>query len=319
MQKEIREEIERIGTDWSAALAGKIYNLYQRIHQADARLEGVKETLKDIKYGPHERNVLDLYIPAKNSTSSVVVFSHGGGLVSGDKSMYKNIGTYFASHGIIAVVNSYRLVPGVIYPGGGDDIQMLRDWIYQNISKPEHGGGNPEKVVLVGHSAGGLHIATNIYAAGDPTSRTSDPLSPPVAGVVYLSTPFSFNSTPDARRSMLKAYYGADEGDQLDSRAPVGLIEAIPKEKDSAVFDPKRLPTLIVVTQYDPEEIQSPVFQFVDRYRNKSPRGILPELTVVPGHNHLSTVCSIGTEDDVQGRMLREFIGRVCTSEGLPK
>ncbi|KIK50422.1 hypothetical protein GYMLUDRAFT_461566, partial [Collybiopsis luxurians FD-317 M1] len=275
--------------------------------------EGVKQKLENIQYGPHERNVLDLYLPKESSASrpSVIVYSHGGGMVAGDKSMHENIGNYFASYGLIAVINNYRLVPGVTYPGGGEDIQMLREWIYQNISKSEYGNGNPEKVVLIGQSAGGLHIATNIYAAGDPSRTGQNALSPPVAGIVYISTPFSFDKTPSSRFPVLKGYYGTDDMAEARTKTPVALVEKLPG--DSPILNPKILPTLIVATQYEPEEIRYPIFQFAEQYRYKSARGILPELTVIAGHNHTSNICSIGTEDDVQGSMLREFVARVCS------
>ncbi|KIK62577.1 hypothetical protein GYMLUDRAFT_72778 [Collybiopsis luxurians FD-317 M1] len=313
MLKEIREDIERRGTVWSAAEAEGVRNLYVKIYKEDRYREGVQEKLENIRYGPHERNVLDVYVPKESSASkrNVVVFSHGGGLVAGDKSLYENIGNYFAAHGYIAVVNNYRLVPGVTYPGGGDDIQMVREWIYNNISKSEYGSGDPEKVVLIGHSAGGFHIATNIYAAGDPSRSGQDALVPPVAGIVHLSPPFTFGKGPNERRPVVKAYYGTDDVDEVRKHTPVGLIEGLPK--DSPVLNPVELPTLILVAQYDPEEIQHTIFEFVEKYRYKSPRGILPELTVVPGHNHLSYVLAIGKEEDVPGRMLREFVDKVCS------
>ena len=67
---------------------------------------------------------------------------------------------------MIAVVANYRLVPDVVYPGGADDVQMIREWIYSNISALEYGQGSVDKVVLLGHSAGGAHVAMNLYAAG---------------------------------------------------------------------------------------------------------------------------------------------------------
>lgn len=67
---------------------------------------------------------------------------------------------------MIAVIANYRLVPDVIYPGGADDVQMMREWIYSNISSKEYGHGSANKVFLLGHSAGGAHVAMNLYAAG---------------------------------------------------------------------------------------------------------------------------------------------------------
>ncbi|KAJ4469490.1 Alpha/Beta hydrolase protein [Lentinula edodes] len=155
------------------------------------------------------------------------------------KPMLLTTGNYFASHGIVAVIINYRLVPDVAYPGGGDDIQMAREWVYHNISKQQSGNGDPEKVVLVGSSVGGLHIATNIYLA-DHSNVNSKPVFPPIAGIVYLSTPFSFDTTPE------------------DRQTAVGLIEAL--SASSLVLDPRKLPCLIVLAQYDPYVITFGLF-----------------------------------------------------------
>lgn len=52
------------------------------------------------------------------------------------------------------------------YPSGADDVQLAREWVYDNIESDEFGGGCVDKVVLFGHSSGGAHIAMNLYAAG---------------------------------------------------------------------------------------------------------------------------------------------------------
>ncbi|KAF9070952.1 Alpha/Beta hydrolase protein [Rhodocollybia butyracea] len=317
MTSQIREAIEHHSTNWSPSIAEIFVQLYGQFHH-DQKLSAKYAAIvkENIPYGPHERNVLDLYLPvdAVSSPRGVFCYMHGGGLVGGDKSLYKgslyaNIGRYFASHGFVVAVMNYRLVPGVTYPGGGEDVQLVREWIYNNISKSEYGNGDPERVVLAGHSAGGLHIATNLYAAGDPDRQSRDPLFPPLAGVIYLSTPFGFASLLEFRRPALIGYY--EEEERIRVVCPVGLLETLPE--GSPVLDPKILPTLIVAGQYDPKEIQDPVFQFIDRYRKKTPQGLLPEVSAVAGHNHLSHVCSIGTEDDVLGRIMLEFIVKVCS------
>ncbi|KAJ3814856.1 alpha/beta-hydrolase [Lentinula lateritia] len=317
MQSEILEAVERNGTAWSPAVAEAFRQIYGRKHLFlnPTKYHGVVK--ENISYGPHERNVLDVYSPTESSTipRPVIVYVHGGNLVAGDKvwyrgSLYANVGNYFASHGIVAVIINYRLVPDVAYPGGGDDIQMAREWVYHNISKQQSGNGDPEKVVLVGSSVGGLHIATNIYLA-DHSNVNSKPVFPPIAGIVYLSTPFSFDTTPEDRQTALRAYYETEDAREIYEHSPVGLIEVL--SASSLVLDPRKLPCLIVLAQYDPEEIQDSTFSFIEKYRRKNPQGILPEFVVVAGHNHISHVCSIGTEDDVLGRILHEFVGKVCS------
>lgn len=51
----------------------------------DAFPDSIK-VIRDVKYGPKERNALDVYIPGDNSPEKpVLVFAHGGGFFSGDK------------------------------------------------------------------------------------------------------------------------------------------------------------------------------------------------------------------------------------------
>lgn len=131
--------------------------------------------IRDQQYGPFERNYLDVFVPNEMKTEKpVLMYVHGGGFFSGDKmwseKVYSNIGWFFARHGIVTVILNHRLVPNVRYPGGADDIQMAREWIFNHISSPKYGCGSVNKVVLFGHSSGGAHIAANLYAAGKSLS-----------------------------------------------------------------------------------------------------------------------------------------------------
>lgn len=125
------------------------------------------------------------------------------------------------------VVASHQLVPfdkngndeaavassTVKYPAGADDMQLAREWIYQNIASEKYGSGSVNKVVLFGHSSGGAHIAMNLYAAGDPSRASSKEVFPPVAGVIYLSVPFWYNRTRPIRQKILQRYYSSDAED----------------------------------------------------------------------------------------------------------
>lgn len=140
-----------------------------------------------------------------------------------------NIGHYFASHGIVVAIVNHQLVyleeqkktnPGYAvtqdssarYPAGASDVQLARDWIYQNIGSAGYGHGDHNKVVLFGHSSGGAHIAMNLYAAGDPAyCAGTSVIDPPVAGVIYLSVPFYFDGTRPIRRKVLSRYYGSTD------------------------------------------------------------------------------------------------------------
>ncbi|MSO63173.1 MAG: alpha/beta hydrolase [Acidobacteria bacterium] len=103
------------------------------------------------------RHTLDLYQPAGKAWP-VIVFVHGGNWDSGDKNyrtggadVYANIGRFYATRGIGVAVINYRLPPNVAWPAQVDDAREAAAWVRGNI---ERYGGRPDRVFLMGHSAG---------------------------------------------------------------------------------------------------------------------------------------------------------------------
>src|ERR1700723_757310 len=73
---------------------------------------------RDPKYGPAERNRLDIFMP-QNVTSGrpVLIFVHGGAFIGGNKRMpnspfYDNVMMWAVKNGFIGVNITYRLLPG---------------------------------------------------------------------------------------------------------------------------------------------------------------------------------------------------------------
>ena len=69
-----------------------------------ARLE---PTHADVRYGPHERNVLDLYLAKSDRPTPLVLYIHGGGFRGGDKRTLSPAGAraYLAAGFSIAAIN----------------------------------------------------------------------------------------------------------------------------------------------------------------------------------------------------------------------
>ncbi|KAL5341757.1 alpha/beta-hydrolase [Aspergillus crustosus] len=265
------------------------------------------------RYGPHVRNLLDVFIPASNDTDKnrpVLIYIHGGGFFSGDKQwsekVYSNIGYFFAQHNIVTVVVNHRLVPDVVYPGGAEDMQRAREWVYRNIGKERFGYGAREKVVLFGHSSGGAHVAMNLYAGGAEGEKSS-PLFPPVAGVIYLSVPFWYDRTKPVRQRTIRSYYGSDAEDVWGPKSGLGLFQALPD--DSPLLDSQKIPVYLGSVEWEVPETATAMVRFFEAYRARSkPAGTLPLFHVLKRHNHLSNVLSIGTEDTAQGQYLVDFV-----------
>lgn len=106
---------------------------------------------------------------------------HGGNWDSGDKNhraggadVYANIGRFYAARGIGVAVINYRLQPAVAWPAQVDDVRTGVTWMRSNISRY---GGQPDRIFLMGHSAG-AHLASLV-------ALTSPAL--PVRGVIAVS------------------------------------------------------------------------------------------------------------------------------------
>ncbi len=92
---------------------------------------------------------LDIYYPANESNFATVIWYHGGGLTGGSKSdgFHSLLG-----HGFAVVSVGYRLSPHVGVEDCIDDAAAGAAWVVKNIA---HYGGDPAKIYVAGHSAGG--------------------------------------------------------------------------------------------------------------------------------------------------------------------
>jgi acetyl esterase/lipase len=91
---------------------------------------------------------LDIYVPENVDSFTTVVWFHGGGLTAGEKSIPERL----KNHKLAVVAVNYRLSPKVKSPAYIDDAAAAVAWVFKNIQKY---GGDPKKIVVSGHSAGG--------------------------------------------------------------------------------------------------------------------------------------------------------------------
>jgi acetyl esterase/lipase len=111
----------------------------------------------DIPYGPEDRQSLDVYVPCGNPKHApVVLFFYGGYWRYGSKSDYRFVGQALASKGFIAVLPDYRLHPQVTFPAFVEDGAQAVRWTRDHIRQF---GGDPDRLYLMGHSAGAHTIA----------------------------------------------------------------------------------------------------------------------------------------------------------------
>lgn len=149
---------------------------------------GGRRAARGVAYGAGARRTLDVYVPERTGGPfPVVVFAYGGSWSSGAKEEYDFVGRAFASDGFVTVVFDYRLVPEVVFPGFVEDAAAAVAWTRREIGAY---GGDPDRIVLAGHSAGAYIVAmlgldrSFLAAAGVPRRA--------VRGVIGLAGPYDF-------------------------------------------------------------------------------------------------------------------------------
>ena len=128
---------------------------------------------KNISYGEHERNVLDVWRTTTTpSNAPVMLYFHGGSWVFGDK---KDQGRpmlhEMVKRGWVVVTANYRLAPGSPMPAQIEDATRVLSWVKKNIASY---GGDPQRVVVSGGSAGGHLAALLCLTTNDETWRPKD-------------------------------------------------------------------------------------------------------------------------------------------------
>jgi len=259
---------------------------------------------RDLVYGPHPRQVLDLFVPeipglaanpVARQLASVVVFVHGGAFVRGEKcnpsGMYDNVLYWFARQGFIGVNLEYRLAPEFPFPAAVDDVALGMQWVAQRIATF---GGDISRILLAGHSAGGTHVASYVF---DPLQGYQGLYA---RAVVLLSARLQADvSHENPNAAGVSAYFGADLS-MHELRSPMTYAAC------------SGLPTFVVTAEFDNPLLDVYGLEFAHRMavaRRRAPRYLS-----LRGHNHVSMLAHFNTAEEFLGREIVEFFGQACAS-----
>ncbi len=147
----------------------------------------------------------------------VLFFVHGGAWKSGDKSDYRELGNTFAgTHGFVTVVVNYRLSPEVKHPAHVQDVAGAFAWTYKKISKY---GGDPQRITIFGHSAGG-HLVS-LLAADASYLKAHRISTGKIRGGVSMSGRYDLAGLPRFFAPVLYTAFGASDKAALRAASPV--------------------------------------------------------------------------------------------------
>jgi triacylglycerol lipase len=243
---------------------------------------------RDLRYGAHERHRLDVHTSGTEDGAPVLVFVHGGGFIGGDKVVpgtpqYDHIGAWAVRNGWVGVTITYRLAPEHTWPAGAEDVAAAVRWVRGNIASY---GGDPARIVVAGHSAGCVHVASFIAGQGGAAPDG-------ISGAALLS---GFYQIPDGadRGELETAYFGA---------RPAAEVSALPGLLRSEV------PLVFAIAERDPQFSQSQIAALTAAWY--AAKGEVPHVIYSAGHNHVSQIGSIGVDDLAMGAQLARFVNRV--------
>jgi acetyl esterase/lipase len=244
---------------------------------------------RDVAYGAHPRQRIDVFRPEAASDADVVLFVHGGAFVRGTKSVnghfFDNVTYWFARHGVLALNVEYRLATDAPYPSGAEDVAAAVDWTIQNCRSH---GGNPARIFLMGHSAGATHVATYALVPPFGTRRREQ-----VCGLVLVSGRLRVDALPDnPNADAVRTYYGPDSN-CYDERSPVSYAESCD------------IPVFLAIAEYENPYLDVYGAEFF--YRIARARGRAPRFLRMPRHNHASMVAHFNTGEETLGREILDF------------
>jgi arylformamidase len=251
--------------------------------EQEALVRAVPVAAGDVAYGPDARHRLDLYGAAGDVPKPVLLFVHGGGFVLGDKgdTGWANaaVGRMAARRGWIGAVMNYRLAPDHLWPAGAQDVGAAVDYLRAHVA--DH-GGDPERIVVMGTSAGAVHVSGFLALRADHARL--------VRGAVLLSGLYGY--TPLDPKD--ERYYGAQD---YAAKAPLEAVAGT------------SLPLLVACAQHDPGRFQTEFLALMQDRRQR--HGTMGRAAIVPGHNHYTLAMHLGTGDARLEDEIAAFLGDI--------
>lgn len=240
---------------------------------------------RDVAYGPDPLHKLDIFTaPQGGRDLPVLLFVHGGGFTRGDKhgAFYPdNIPLWAARHGMVGVTINHRLAPANAWPAAAEDLAAAIAWTRANIARY---GGDPNRIILFGHSSGADHVADYV---GNPEVQGEELAA--VKGAVLLSPSYpAYPGEPGPH-----AYYGTE----VERNSKAGSVRRL-------LTSP--VPLFLADAEFDPALMQETARALREGLCEDGAR--CPRYVHLEDHNHFTEGMALGTADQSLSGPLLEWI-----------
>lgn len=163
----IYRDYDRAGLDAQYNLRARVPDFedyYQGWRDWSERVTGELPHHLDLAYGPTDAEKLDLFVPEGARNAPIHVFIHGGYWRAMDKADFRYIAAGLVPAGAIVAVVNYALVPAVTIDEIVRQNRAALAWLWHHAADY---GGDPDRIFVSGHSAGG-HLTAMMMATDWP-------------------------------------------------------------------------------------------------------------------------------------------------------
>jgi acetyl esterase/lipase len=249
----------------------------------------------NLPYGEDELQRLDVYSPKGAKGAPIVIFVHGGEWTRHDKAEVSFKPKLFNQHGIVLVSTNYRLSPAATHPAHVGDLAAAIRWVHDHAGEF---GGDPNKIVLMGHSAG-CHLVTLVTL--DPRYLAKVNLRPAdVRGVVAWSGG-AYDLVQKVEQGGVYADYIKQAfGDSVDNWRDASPVSHANSAKDA--------PTFLFVSIEAGNASHQAAERLATLIRDAGGKATSK---LVEGRDHFGANHFLGAPDDTTGSVLLDFVAAV--------
>jgi arylformamidase len=229
----------------------------------------------DVPYDPASDERLDIFRPKTGGPAPVQIYIHGGYWISNDKKDSSYVALGFVGAGLVTVVIDYTLIPKVRM---AEQVRQCREAIRWVAAHIRGYGGDPERIYVTGHSAGG-HLAVSLLT--DP-----DIVPGRIKGVTSLSGIYDLEPV-----RLVNEKVGLSESDVANLSPPLHQpLDSGPR-------------LLLTAGANEGAEFTRQMAELADAWRGRMPHVVTE---IIPGADHFSMRDGLDDPDADISRLIRK-------------